>query len=225
MTDPTAIYALPGPDLDESADIETAVLPLRNRLEVVLGEVEDRATAAIDAAAAAAAADRDDAFGSYRTLAVRGMYSQAYAGVGVNVLAIDPLTALDHVTATDIIYIDPADFQGDRDVKLRLDVSVITGGTAPGAAVNWTFTLRTAVVVAGAAGSHAIIDPTDVVPGPGSALILGGVPAGTFAHVAGVDFDCPAAGPYVLCHQQSAAMAANSKAALQAKLSVRQVAP
>lgn len=36
MTDPTTIFALPGPDLDESADIEQAVLPLRDRIEEVL---------------------------------------------------------------------------------------------------------------------------------------------------------------------------------------------
>lgn len=44
MTDPTIRYALPGPDLDEPADIEAAVLPLRDRLEVVIGEVEDGLT-------------------------------------------------------------------------------------------------------------------------------------------------------------------------------------
>lgn len=115
-----------------------------------------------------------------------------------------------------VFYLDPADWPGGVIKKLRLTNLVIANATAPVA----SFTVGLYPVSAPAGGAAAVSVTLGAVVA-GSTAAVATPAASTLTKVDSAEFDCPAAGYYVICVVISAAMAASSAASVRGTLQAR----
>lgn len=120
------------------------------------------------------------------------------------------------VGAMAAFYLDPADYPGGVTTKLRLSNLVLTNATAPVA--SFTVGLYPVSSTAGAAAAVTMTLGTVV---PGSTVAVTTPALNTMTKVDSAEFDCPAAGVYVICVVISANMAASSAAVVRGTLQAR----
>lgn len=118
-----------------------------------------------------------------------------------------------------VFYIDPADFTaGTRTTKYRVRAGCLTNATAP--TINYTVGLYPVTAVAGGAATVSI---TLGAVTAGSTVAFNAQGASTPAQGNSGDFTAPVAGYYALATVVSGTAAANSAAAVRARLQMRQV--
>jgi hypothetical protein len=148
--------------------------------------------------------------------AVAGLYAlplTTLAGVNVSAGAISPLHAL--------LYLDPTRFNANtRTTKLGLRLTVFPNSVAPG--ITFTAGLYAPATFTGASGSGPVITGVGTVIS-GSQAAVATPTALSVNTTAGVDFNFPVAGVYMLAVLTSGTPAAGSVCDVFAQLEMRQV--
>jgi len=126
------------------------------------------------------------------------------------------------VSAADVVIdLDPTEFNANaRTTKLNLRVTAIPNAVAPG--VTFTTSLWPISTYAGASGSVPLIASVGTLTAGSSVAIASPAATTRVTQVSG-DFNCPAAGAYVLGTTFTGAVAAGSRVTFVATLSMRQV--